>query len=110
MLRTTAAGYACGEAEIPYEDLNSLADAVAESAKIYLDGRLVWLREGTLVQVTMDALREIIAKNVVTQRLVQRGNGWELVYSPFEPSPKELRVLLTADLKTGSLIARVMTA
>ena len=64
-----------------------------------------------LAQVTIDALREIIAKHVVTQRLVNRGNGWELVYSAFEPSPKELRTLLTADtLKTGSLVARVKVA
>ena len=50
------------------------------------DSRLVWLREGMLAQVTMDTLREIVVKNVVTRRLVNRDSGWELVYSTFEPS------------------------
>ena len=51
------------------------------------DSRLVRLREGgMLAQVTMDTLREIVVKNVVTQRLVNRDSGWELVYSTFEPS------------------------
>jgi len=107
-----------GQFRDPYADICALADAVAGATSAELfnhNGRLIWLREGTLAQVTLDALHEIVAKNVVTQRLVNRGTAdapnWELVYSPCEPSRKELVTLITADsLKTGSLAARVMKA
>jgi hypothetical protein len=86
------AGSACGGRD-PYEDLNSLADAVADSAEIFNhDGCLVWLNAGALIPVSGTVLREIITKHVVTQRLVNHGTAeepnWTLVYSPYEPTQK----------------------
>ena len=61
---------------------------------------MIWVHEGKLIEVNQDALREIIAENVVTARRVNRGSAeqpnWTLVYSPYEPTQNNLRTLLTA--------------
>jgi hypothetical protein len=100
----------------PYEDIIRLADTVAEATATQLfehAGRLVLLREGKLVNITLHMLGEIITENVVTPRLVNRGTqtepSWELAYTPYVPNPGEVRRLFTADtLKSGSLQARVL--
>ena len=96
----------------PCAELCRLADVVATIPGLVVhDGHLSWLHEGVLNGVSMNLLGELITKNIETQRLVQRDDRWELVYSPLKLDPKTLRTLFMADsYKTGSLIARVMTA
>jgi len=92
-------------------DLNSLADAVAETGEIFdHNGQLVWLNEGKLIPVSGAILRRIIGRRVVTRRLVNHGTpaepNWACEYLPFVPNEMALRMLLTAEnRKEGSLIA-----
>jgi hypothetical protein len=98
------------------EDLNALADAVAESAEIFnQDGRLVWLNAGKLIPVSRIILREIITTHVVTKNLINHGTAdepnWTREYVPFVPHEQALRALLTAEArKDCSLIARAPKA
>jgi len=58
-------------------------------------GRLFWLHEGKLDEVTQDMLREIITKHIVTAQLMDHGTHWTCEYAPVKPSEKILRALLT---------------
>src|SRR5262249_7671479 len=101
-----------------HEDITGLADAAAKTAAIFnQDDRLVWLTQingaGALVPVSGAVLHEIIAKHIVTPRLVNRGTtdepNWACEYVPFEVSERTASAPLTAEtLKEGNLIARVM--
>jgi hypothetical protein len=54
----------------PRDDLNALADAIAQSPDIFsLNGKLVWLKNGQLLTVSATILAEIIATRVVTVHL-----------------------------------------
>ena len=59
----------------PVEDLNTSADAIAESpAELFnWNGGLVWINAGKLVPVAKDALIQIIEKHVAVRKLVNRG-------------------------------------
>src|SRR5262249_49472795 len=56
---------------------------------------LVWLKDGTLIPVTLVTLREIVQKKCVTQKLVNHGTpdkpNWCVEYSPFLPNDMALR-------------------
>ena len=96
----------------PYEDLNSLADAIAQTGEVFdHNGQLVWLNAGSLIPVSGAVLRGIIGRRVVTRRLVNHGTpaepNWVCEYLPFVPNEMALRMLLNAENpKEGSLLAR----
>ena len=105
----------------PIEDTNRLADVVAETAGaelFNLDG-LCWLNdEGQLVPARKDVLRKIIARHIVSIRLVNRGSRWECEYHAFdfpfttdaskEPNEQVLVSLMSARRKEdGGLAWRV---
>jgi hypothetical protein len=74
----------------PKEDLNALADAIAQSPNIFiLNDRLVWLHNGKLVPLSGNTLPEFIAANVVTLHLTNRATAdnpnWQKIYTPFRP-------------------------
>jgi len=100
----------------PDTDIQHLADTIAAAAEgklILKDGRLLWLREGQLVEVSMDVLDEFVRANVVSQRLVDRGGdaGWGLEFTPLQLDRSTLRTLLSpGTLKGGSLIPRIGVA
>jgi len=63
--------------------------------------------------VSGEVLATIIETYVVTQKVVGTPGqaDWTFEYTPYKPSGKDVRSLLTAStLKTGSLIARVHEA
>jgi hypothetical protein len=83
----------------PYEDLNSLADAIAQTGEVFdHNGQLVWLNAGSLIPVSGAVLRGIIGRRVVTRRLVNHGTpaepNWVCEYLPFVPPNAALRCLL----------------
>jgi hypothetical protein len=97
---------------------NRLITAVAEAcvAKLFeLDGSLVWLKDGQLVEVTRPILLEIITTLIAGVRLVNRGVAdqpvWEAEFFPYrfapgadtgkEPNDKVLTSLM------GGLLLRV---
>jgi hypothetical protein len=97
----------------PRKDINALADAIIAAAEIYNhNGSLVLLRDGKLVRVTAEVLREIIPTHVATRRLMDRDGRWALEYYPFEcPTERALATLLRAEnLEEGSLLARAPPA
>ena len=76
------------------EDLNRLADAVAEKAGaelFNLNGTLMGLNDGQFVSVNRNSLREIIARHLASIRWVNRGTidmpRWEGEYHPFDFPP-----------------------
>jgi hypothetical protein len=96
-------------------DAQNLADTVAAAAEgklILKDGRLLWLKQGQLLDVSLDVLNEFISTHVVTQRLVDRGDaGWALEFTPLQLNRNTLRTLLSpGTLRDGSLIPRIGVA
>jgi len=96
-------------------DICNLSDTVAAAAQgklILKDGRLLWLKEGRLVEVSLDALQEFVRTHVVSQQLVDRGDaGWALEFTPLQLNRNTLRTLLSpGTLRDGSLIPRIQTA
>ena len=88
---------------------NTIA-AAAEGKIVLKNGRLLWLKEGRLVEVSMDVLQEFVSAHVVSQKLVNRGGdaGWVLEFTPLQLSRNALRTLLSpGTLKGGSLIPRI---
>jgi hypothetical protein len=74
----------------PRDDLNALADAIAQSPDIFsLNGKLVWLKNGQLLTVSATILAEIIATRVVTVHLTNRGTpdqpNWTTALSNHQP-------------------------
>jgi len=90
-------------------NLSDTVAAAAEGKLILKDGRLLWLKEGQLIEVSMDVLDEFISTHVVSQRLVDRGDaGWALEFTPLRLSRNTLRTLLSpGTLRDGSLIPRI---
>jgi hypothetical protein len=87
----------------PRDDLNALADAIAQSPDIFsLNGKLVWLKNGQLLTVSATIFAEIISTHVVTIHLTNRGTpdepNWTPVLRPFKPpTEKALHLLLRAE-------------
>jgi len=94
-------------------DAQNLADTVAAAAEgklLLKDGRLLWLKDGRLVEVSLDVLDEFVRTHVVSQKLVDRGGdaGWALEFAPLQLSRNALRTLLSpGTVKGGSLIPRI---
>jgi hypothetical protein len=90
-------------------NLSDTVAAAAEGKLILKGGRLLWLKGGQLVEVSMDVLDEFISAHVVSQRLVDRGDaGWALEFTPLRLSRTALRTLLSpGTLRDGSLIPRI---
>jgi hypothetical protein len=65
-----------------------------------VNGCLVLVRDGRLIQVSGDVLQQIIGEHLVTQHLVDRGPPGapyvEIEYRPLVVSPDVIRRLLTA--------------
>lgn len=98
----------------PYVDAfaNTLSDALAEVAELYnVNGALCWLTNGKLARVNLQILPQIISQHIATKELENTGTettpNWAVRYTPFVADQKTLRLLFTADKRTGSLIARV---
>jgi hypothetical protein len=94
----------------PFEDLNSLADAVAATGELFDHGGVVvWLSpEGQLVPAGGPVLQEIIGRRLVIVQVVNRDGRWVREYVPFVASGAMLRTLLNAESKKeGSLILRL---
>jgi hypothetical protein len=105
-------GPATGGFVDPAADAQNLADTVAAAAEgklILKDGRLLWVKEGQLLDVSLDVLNEFVSTHVVTQRLVKRGDaGWALEFTPLQLNRNTLRTLLSpGTLRDGSLIPRI---
>jgi hypothetical protein len=83
------------------ENANALADAVAgSSVKLgKRGGRLVLVHEGQLFGVTLNTMRKLVENFVVVRQLINRGSAaepyWDLVYTPYNPTDKEVRALLS---------------
>jgi hypothetical protein len=99
------------------DDLNALADAIAQSPNIFiLNSRLVLLHDGKLVPLSAANLAEFIATNIVTVHLTNRGTpdnpNWQKIFTPFlPPSKAAITTLLRAEKREdGSLTARVPIA
>lgn len=92
--------------------LSNTIAAAAERKLILKDGRLLWLKEGQPVEVSMDVLQEFVLTHVVSQQLVDRGDaGWALEFSPLQLNRNTLRTLLSpGTLRDGSLIPRIQMA
>jgi hypothetical protein len=100
-------GFQDASAEICH--LSDTVAAAAEGKLILKGGRLLWLKQGQLIEVSMDVLDEFISAHVVSQRLVDRGDaGWALEFTPLRLSRTTLRTLLSpGTLRDGSLIPRI---
>jgi hypothetical protein len=73
------------------EDTNRLADAIAESVKLFNhDGALVRLDDGRLVPVNRAALRDLITQHICAVRLIERDGIWceDYFTYAFEPQPR----------------------
>jgi hypothetical protein len=99
------------------EDVNHLADAVAEVTDVFdQQGKLIFPnKDGELVSAAGPTLREIISARIVFKQLVNRGSAdkphWIREYIPFVPSDLIVRTLLTAETRAeGSLLARAPKA
>jgi hypothetical protein len=100
-------GFVDPDADI--QNLSNIVAAAAEGKIVLRDGRLLWIKQGQLVEVSIDVLNEFISTHVVTQRLVKRGDaGWALEFTPLQLNRNTLRTLLSpGTLRDGSLIPRI---
>jgi hypothetical protein len=70
-------------------DIAALADAIAAAVELYNHGGgLVRLDgNGKLVNVNLDALRELIGKHICAVRAVPNGTGWRKEYFSYAFAP-----------------------
>jgi len=98
----------------PYLRSRSAKRSAAGAPGLFVrNGALYWLDSGVPKPVSGEVLATIIETYVVTQKVVGTPGqaDWTFEYTPYKPSGKDVRSLLTAStLKTGSLIARVHEA
>jgi hypothetical protein len=108
-------GPATGGFQDASAEICNLSDTVAAAAEgklILKDGRLLWLKEGQLIEVSINVLREFISTHVVSQRLVNQGTAdkpnWALKFTRLQLTGPTLRTLLSpGTLRDGSLIPRM---
>jgi len=88
----------------------ALTSGPPENVSSNLNGELVWLDQGKLVPVTMNAIHQIISQHIATKELVNKGSrenpAWTTEYLPYTPDPRTVRDLFGTERREGSLLAR----